>query len=102
MVTLQSETGLDEPMLSYAVGDGEVQEAESYQEDIWVAGWEESGNIRLTAEANICPEQTDCICIAQQTIDVLVPLTEDGCHVVTQELTIELGAEDIIEEACLD
>ena len=102
VVTILSESGLDEPTLTYSVGDGEVQEAEAYQEDRWIAGWEESGTIQLTAEANICPDLPECICIAQEVVEVLVPLTNDGCHVVTQELTISLDQDDIIEEACLD
>jgi len=101
VVTLESETGIDAPIVSYSVAEAEYQTADPYADNQWIAGWEESGTITLLAEANICPDNPDCICLAQQQIDVLVPRTDDDCHVITQEVTMTFTEADIIDTACL-
>jgi hypothetical protein len=101
VVTMESETGIDGPTLFYTVGEDAPQEAESFQENQWVAGWEVSGIILIQAEANICPDNPLCICVAQQSTEILVPTTEDGCHVQTQYLNISFEHSDIVEEICV-
>ena len=102
IITLESETGIDQPTLFYSINEEEQQPADPYANEQWVAGWEVSGTIRIAVEANICPEDPDCICLAQKNTEVLIPLTENGCHVDTQEITLTFSEEDIIDRTCLD
>ena len=101
VVSLETDDGIDNPSLFFTVDDLESQPAEEYEDAQWVAGWNLSGNINITVEANICPSTPDCICVAQKETNILVPTTKQGC-IETQQITIYLEESDIIEQTCLD
>lgn len=61
-----------------------------------IAGWEVSGDITISASLQLDTEDPCCWLVDNQSATVNVPETEDGCHVITQDLTIMLTPEDMV------
>lgn len=99
-LSIESEQGLEEVSVVFSVNSGESQEATFMEENTWIAGWEQAGNFSIDIEANICPNDPNCICIAQQHLELTVSMTEDQCHVNSEIRTVELTEDDIVEEQC--
>lgn len=80
---------LPDATVTWSTGGGEPQAAECWDGSC-AAGYEVSGEI--TVYASISQETEDpCCWLADGTSStVTVPMTEDGCHVETQELTLTL------------
>ena len=66
----------------------------------WVAGWEVGGDITVTASYNTETADDPC-CWYEDSVSqtVTVPYTADGCHVMTQSLTLTLNP---THEVCAD
>lgn len=78
--------------VTYTVDGGDPQPAECMNEvcSEWVAGYEQEGEFSVTGRYYAELEDTDCWMEDSDTQTVSVPLDEDGCHPVTQFVTLVL------------
>lgn len=100
LVHVVSETGA--PMSAQQVtwqaeGMDEEQPADCADDacSTWIAGYEVDGEIRVEATAVLPAERPGCVWEGQTSGSVTVPMTADGCHVITQELTLLLSSADL-------
>jgi hypothetical protein len=84
----------------YRADEGPVQQAECMDElcSTWVAGWELSGSLKVGASRSEPTEDPGCWRVGDANTVVEVPLTEDGCHVVTQEVELVVALDELICE----
>lgn len=86
--------------LEFSVDGGAVQQAECIAGDPcteYVLGWEQAGSYTISAtyEAEI-EEDPCCWFFDNQDAEVVVGLTEDECHVVTEMVTITLDTSAMV------
>ena len=60
----------------------------------WLAGYEVDGDIRVEAAALLDSDEPGCYWEGHASGSVTVPMTADGCHVITQELTLVMASAD--------
>lgn len=85
--------------VTWSHGDTDVaNQAECLDEmcSTWVAGWEVAGDI--TVNATLQEDTPDpCCWISDSDVrTVHVPMTADGCHVVTQSVTLVLDPSSLV------
>ena len=64
----------------------------------FVAGWEVAGDFTITASIDVPTEDPYCWYYDTEVSTVTVPSTEDGCHVITQDVTVTLDPVDMVCE----
>lgn len=85
--------------VTWSHGDTDVaNQAECMDEmcSSWVAGWEVAGDI--TVNATLHEDTPDpCCWISDSAVQTVhVPMTADGCHVVTQSVTLVLDPSSLV------
>lgn len=78
--------------VSWSVDGSAPQPAECLEEPCteWIAGWEVTGEVTVTGRYYEVLEDTACWAEDEDTQTVTVPLDEEGCHPVTQHVTLVL------------
>ena len=61
-----------------------------------IAGWEVSGDITVYGYMSADTEDPCCWLTDDEWVEVSVPVTEDGCHVVTQDVTLMLDPTELV------
>jgi hypothetical protein len=77
----QDGTAITDAAVVYNVNGGQDANCEDGAEGEWICGYEETGQIEVTAAKSGYTSDSDT---------VTVSLTEDECHVQSQELELEL------------
>lgn len=62
----------------------------------WIAGWEQPGDFVLYGFLSENTEDPCCWLTDDESVSVTVPMGEDGCHVVTQEIDMVLDATELV------
>ena len=101
VVTLENVETTETPTVHYTLNGGPSIQADSIENGEWHLGVDQLGTFVITVQANICPDDPDCICIAEQQLEVEVELREEGCHVETQLVELSLDEEDDPQLECL-
>ena len=101
VVSLENVESTETPTVHYTVNGSSTKYVEAEENGEWHLGVDQLGTFVITVQANICPDDPDCICIAEQQLEVEVELREEGCHVETKLVELSWDEEDDPQMECL-